>query len=167
MMKNKKAQSQIITTVILILLSLAAAVILFSFVIPFVKDNLSGGACIEVVGKMEILSSRSYTCYRTSEGNMSIQIHIGEVKDLIDGFIIELDAGPSTKTYKIKEETSSEIWMRNGTKSTNIITLPENNEARTYLLPSADQPTQIKLYPILEGGKVCDLTSHLDFIDPC
>ena len=101
-MENKRGQSQIVSTVLLILLVIAAAAIIFGFVIPFVKDKLASGDCLDVAGKVEIGSS--HTCYDGSD--MQVQVEIKDIKGLIEGFTIEL-GGASTESYKIKNDTQS------------------------------------------------------------
>lgn len=160
---SKRSQSQIVSTVLLILLVIAAAVIIFGFVIPFVKDKLASGDCLDVAGKVEISSSQ-YTCY-DSNGNMSVQVHILEIADLIDGFAIEL-GGPSSKTVKIinnSDDFDSEFFMHDNAE----FSLPKSNEERTYIIPFSEKPTLIRVYPILKGGKVCGISDSVIEIDDC
>ena len=126
-----KGQSQIVSTVLLILIAIAAAGVIIAFVIPFVKDKLSGGNCLEVISDVE-LESR-YTCYDASNNEMLVQIHIGEIRDLIGGFMVEL-GGPSSQNVKILEDDNSRVVMYNG----DSFELPSDSESRTYNISNVE-----------------------------
>jgi len=158
-----KAQSQIITTVLLILLGIVAAGLIMSFAIPFIKEKLQGGDCLDVISHIEIRSA--YTCYNTTAGvnYTHVQIHIGEIENLIDGFAIEL-GGPSSKTFKITNDTHESIQMY----GMGAFELPGDNEERTYVISeSRDPPESISVYPILKGGKVCPASDSIVDIEVC
>jgi len=158
---NKLSQSQIVSTVLLILISILAIILVFGFVGPFIKERLSAGNCLDVVGKIEI--SSGYTCYNGSA--TQVQVHIGEIRDLIEGVSIEL-GGATSKNYKIINGTQvSEVLMCSGN---NELELPDNNEERTYIINNIDErPEIIRIYPILKGGRVCDASDAITNIDNC
>ena len=162
--RGNKAQSQIITTVLLILMGIVAAGVIMSFIIPFITNKLQSGDCLDVMGKVEI--SSGYTCYNTTN-NLNythVQIHIEEIEDLIDGFAIEL-GGPSSKTFKITEDDSKEHIQMYGM---GIFELPGDNEERTYVInESRDRPESISVYPILKGGKACSSSDSVVDIEDC
>ncbi len=163
-MIDKRGQSQIVSTVLLILLVIAATVIIFGFVIPFVKDKLASGDCLDVAGKVEINSG--YTCY--DETAMQVQIHIADIRDLIDGFSIEL-GGAATDNFKIENGTTITNVYMYGDNSGEIVELPpKDNTERTYVIENVDtKPDLIRVYPILKGGKVCGISDSVIEIDDC
>jgi len=169
MISNKRSQSQIISTVILILLVLATATIIFSFALPFVKDRLSSGNCLDVVGKVGIDHNPKYTCYvyDTEEPpaltGVKMKIQIEDVSDLIDGFNINLGGADSETLEIIDGATIDEV--DEGAE----IELPGDNEARTYVIAISDKPDDIKVYPVLKGGKVCGVEDSIlsNNIDDC
>jgi len=160
---SKRSQSQIITTILLILIGVIAAGIIMSFIIPFIKDKLQGGDCLDVVNKIEI--SSGYTCYNTTDdlNYTHVQVHIGEIKDLISGFAIEL-GGPSSKTFRITNDSHSSIEMYGGGE----FDLPGDNEERTYVITqSRDKPESISVYSILKNGKACPSSDSIVDIEVC
>ena len=162
--KRDKAQSGVISTVLLILLVVAVSVIIFGFVIPFVKEKLSEGDCLDVSGKVELDSG--FTCYNEdvaipANSNMQVQIHVGDIADLLSGFAIELGGATST-TVRITEDIA-EFTMYGGEE----FSLPGNNEARTYIILSSEKPKSVKIYPILESGKTCPSSDSMVDIDDC
>ena len=79
---NRAGQSEIITTVLLILLSIVGITIIMSFAIPFVKDQLASGDCLDVVDEIKISSNKAYTCYDAAAGSMRVQIHYSDNSSL-------------------------------------------------------------------------------------
>ena len=154
-----KGQSQIVSTVLLILIAIAAAGLIIGFVIPFVKNKLSGGDCLEVISKVEI--KQGYTCY--SDSNlMSIQISIGAVRDLIKGFVVEL-GGASSKSVNILEDDHEEVRMYGGEG----FEIPNSTESRTYNISVTVEPEYIKVYPVLKEGNTCSEADSLIEIRNC
>ena len=169
--KNKKGQSAIIATVLLILLVVATAVIIFSFVISFVKDKLSSGGCIDIVNKIQIVDDGLYTCYNNDAGveNVSVKVRIGDIRILIEGFKIEIDS-VNSKTIEIKEgSTATGVYAYDDSSNTYVspLKLPGDNGAITYQIKHSEKPNSVNIYPILKGGKVCDSGSNPVLIEYC
>ena len=165
--KSNTSQSMIISTVLLILLVIVASMVIFSFVIPFVKDRLASGNCIDVVNKVSIEEDIRYTCYDDTNKNVSVKIRIGDVRELIEGFRVVIDS-TNSESVDIKNETSAiGISMYNGTDYTLNLSLPSNNGAITYKIPHSTQPESVSVHPILKGGSTCDSTQDKVIIDEC
>jgi len=162
---SKKSQSEVITTVLLILLVLASIVIVMNFVVPFVKNQLSGSDCFNVADKIQITNNDMYTCYNSSSSKLNVQVHIGDVVDKIEGFSISL-GGASSSVYTIKNGTTvTNVAMYGG--STNLI-LPGKNEEKTYVISGvSSRPDNIKVYPILTNGKSCDSVETINEVTMC
>lgn len=162
---NKKAQPQVVATVLLILIVIIAIVIIMGFVMPFVKDRISESDCLDIIGGLEISNDLEYTCYDSSVDGMLIQIHRGDVE--ISGFIIEL-GGVASKSYTITNEYhDSEVSMYNLNE---LVVIPGKNEALTYRIGEGDyteKPSSIIVYPILEDGKTCDATESTADVEAC
>ncbi len=166
LLKCKRSQSEIVSSVLLILLVIIGTMLIFAFVVPFVKEKLSSGDCLNVAGKIEI--SSGYTCYNDDPTNkkMQVQVHILNIRSLIDGFSIEL-GGASTDNYRIDSTTLSGITgvsMCNG--STTLEIPPADNTERTYVITAA-KPDVVRVYPILKGGKACEASDTITEIEDC
>lgn len=149
-----KAQSQIISAILLILIAVSAASIIATFATKFVKDQLETSDCFDVVDKLEISNHPRYTCYDQTTNNMLVQIHLLNAD--IDGFIIEV-GGAATTTYTIKENTKlTGVTMYNGSTT---LKLPGKNEERTYKINS-QKPEIITLYPII-NNKPCEASDSI------
>ncbi len=163
-MVNKKAQSQIVGSVILILIVIAAAIVIMGFVTPFIKDQLSGTDCLEVLDKIAIKNNPSYTCYEPTTTNMSVQILIGDVVNLTKGFQISVESEGSSKSVSVINGTSDDVYMRNG----GVVEVPGRNEERTYIITGINSlPDSVSVYPILNNGNTCDASDVLNSIVSC
>jgi len=162
MIKKKSAQSQIVATVLLILITIVAAGLIMAFVIPFVKDKLpsQNENCLEVISKVRI--SSGYTCYDSPNNTQSVQIHIDDIRDSIKGFVIEL-GGPSSKATRALEDDNSGVSMYGG----GSFELPNNTEERTYNIPADTKPTYIAVYPVLKNDKLCEASDTARDVEDC
>lgn len=159
---SKRSQSQIISTVLLILLSIVVAGLIAAFVIPFVKDRLPGENenCLDVIGKVEI--SSGYTCYNSTNVSANVQIHIYEVRDSIKGFTIEL-GGASSKAIKVLEDDYLGVRMYGGGE----FELPNSTEERTYIIDTTNKPDYIAVYPVLKNNKLCEASDTVRDVENC
>lgn len=162
--KSKNGQSQIITTVLLILLVLVAVGFIISFVIPFVNDKLESGKCLDVINKVHI--SNGYTCYKsgTSSGTMQVQVGIAEISSLIDGFAIEL-GGASSQVVKIIGSSGSGANMCG--EAVGTIEVPLDNTERTYLINPSPKPDFVRVSAILKGGEICPESQTIITVANC
>jgi flagellin-like protein len=161
--KSKNAQSGVIAAVLLILVVIVSALVVMSFVVPFVRDKLDGTGCLDVAGKMEITNNLQYTCYNSSSDNLSVQIHYGDIANLTRGFQISVGVDGGSKSFNIPDDNTSFVMYGGGTNY-----LPGNNEERTYILGYFTEiPDSIKLYPILSNGDACDVSDTVNSISYC
>lgn len=164
---NLKGQSQIISTVLLILISITAIVVVSSFVIPFIKKQLSGTECLDVYSaeKLGIQNKPQFTCY--DGANMRVQIHLGDVGNSTKGFQISLEIDGATEPYRILRGSQTEgvsLYKKEGEP----IKLPPVGGERTYVISGvASKPDSVSVYPILESDKVCGASDSLTSITPC
>lgn len=160
--REKHAQSQVVGTVLLILITVVAAGLIMAFVVPFIKEKLpdSDQNCFDIVSKVKIRSA--YTCYGVANKNQSVQIHIDDIRDSIKGFTIEL-GGPSSRAVKALEDNNSGVRMYGG----GTFELPNNNEERTYNISAGVRPTYVSVYPVLKNSKICEASDSLAEIENC
>jgi hypothetical protein len=169
--KSKLAQSQVISTVLLIMLVIVIAFIIMEFVLPFVTDSLAGSECLDLTGKVEIKNNPKYSCYtvdagRSNKVNTHVQVHVGDVASELGGIVIEVGRA-SSKSYKIYDgKTLNDVEMYDGSSQ---LELPESNEERTYVIYEdyTDAPDYIKVYARLEDNSICEGPSTLEEVDPC
>jgi len=171
--KHKRAQSQIITTVLLILIVISIALILINFVVPFVKKQLSNSDCLEVMDSVSIENNKRYTCYdeiSNADDETRVQIRVGENKSL-HGFVIELSGGGSSNSYKIINEGRgvTDNVKNYGEEDGDPLIIPGKNQQRTYIIVHEGKPYSIRVYPMISSEKSCDssdINNEVPFCTP-
>ena len=153
--KNTKSQSGVIAAVLLILIVIVAAMAVMSFVIPFVKDKLDSGGCLEVAGEVEITNKLDYTCYNITDYTMHLQIKYKDIENLTKGFQILVGSSGGSESFEVFPGPAiNNITMLNGTST---LVLPGKNEERTYVFGGITSiPESIEVYPILLNGETCE-----------
>lgn len=169
-MKNfkKRGQSEVISTVLMILIAIAAVTVIAGFVINFVQNQIEKSKCVEVINPpaIEIKNNPLYTCYEKSPSNtLRVQIHSSTSKEILEGFSLEV-GGADTITFKIKNNTEVDnVKMNTGETKIN---LPSENSERTYKFSGIPiKPDTIRLYPIIKEDRICEAISIVNTIEEC
>jgi len=170
---ENKAQSQIITAVLLILVVIGLAVIILNFSTSFVEESLGGTGCFTLIQKDGVrFGSDTYTCFDAKgqsedDGEVSLQIKLGDVNESISGFIVVL-GGASTSSFEINGDASFlNVRMSDGPFGGPLFLPPSRNSARTYIFQNDPAPDVIRLYPILIDGEVCEQSDVIENIPAC
>jgi len=158
--KSRKSQSEVITTVLLILIGIAAVGILSAFIINMVRTNLKGTECFSGMGQLEINLDSGWTYYYTSGVNKYVYINIERgTKDFnLTGIDIVYGTGVETKKVVIEEgkTTSGVVYVTGvnaggGIISQSNIVLPLPGESKTYRINNSlsGDITQVGIAPII------------------
>jgi flagellin-like protein len=159
-----RGQSQVVASVLLILVVIVASFLIISFVVPFVQDTLSGADCFEVVNVVKIKDNIQYTCYDSGVTGLRVQIHLND-DELIEGFQIVVESSGSSSSVEVYEGIGvGPVTMYDGSS----ISLPGKNEEKTYVIGSVGNlPDSVLVYPILIGGKTCDSSHSVSVVPLC
>jgi hypothetical protein len=165
---NRKAQSQIVGTVVLLLIVMSVGVILIAVIVPFVEERLAGTGCFDVTNQIELLNNPKYTCFNSSVNEIKLQVHFGDVDNkTIKGLMI-VTGGADSDSFRIedgKEQENKEV--RNIGKSyMHPIEFPGKNTERTFIIKST-YPDNIKIHAILEGDKTCEQSDIIPNLPRC
>ncbi|MBM3234039.1 hypothetical protein FJZ19_03005 [Candidatus Pacearchaeota archaeon] len=128
---NKKGISAIIATVLIIMITIAAAAIIGGVIIPWVKNNLcEKKICYDITNSEYITIGEDFTCY--SPSNTSIMIKRGAKNIKIDKIIVALtDKNGESKKYEIIDgETFAGVWMY--TTGSSTLAIPETGGSKRY-----------------------------------
>lgn len=163
---NKKAQSEVISTVLMILIGIIAVSIIAVFAINFVNEKKNSAKCFDTIDLVIIENNPTYNCYNSSELGQRVQIHFSDANSTLEGIKIEL-GGSNTKGYTITS-TSHSPNVTMFSNPNDPVELPGDNEERTYKIKGvSSKPDVIRVYPILRGGKICQSSSTLKEIGEC
>ena len=166
---NKKGVSAVVAAVILIMITVVAASLIFSFVIPFVNQHTEEASdCFGVFGGLEF-GETAYNCYveeslSCGEGGGSTCYNgtgfsIEVTKEGVAGLKVALIKGGSSEIFEIEDGSSSsglEMLTFGAT-----ITIPSVGEMRTYIV--GDIYETAKVSAVLENGKTCEAADNLIF----
>ncbi|PIN78102.1 hypothetical protein COV15_00375 [Candidatus Woesearchaeota archaeon CG10_big_fil_rev_8_21_14_0_10_34_12] len=159
---NKQAVSEIVSTVLLILITIIAISIVSVFLLPMIKDRLNEGAsCFDVLDSLEIQSA----CYAGDE----VQIGIMVKSDNLAGVAAVVSSISSSKRIDIlNNKTNENIKPYNGNYG-EILMLPGENEFKTYILKTGfEEFSKIELAPLVQTGKkikTCEIESSLSLVE--
>ncbi|MBI5148793.1 DUF4091 domain-containing protein [Candidatus Pacearchaeota archaeon] len=171
--KNKRAISTLVSTVLIILITVAAVGIIWGAIMPVITRTMSiGQACLNA--RVTINTEQGYTYYDgTTAGSEATNIMIshGSEEFELAGINLILKGGGTSKTWNIYATSTGRtsdagVTMYGG--STTIET-PLTNEDRTYAIDvSADTslqpPETASVAPIVQVGKTlrtCSVSSSV------
>jgi len=165
---KKKAVSPVITTILLVLISISAVIIIAGVIIPFVRDApASAQKCFEVSGQLEIETGGEYNCYYNLTSNarmVNITVKRGTKDVELEGFMISISGGGTSKSFEIKDsQADPAVTMMDGSS----VEIPKKGEKRTYSINTSLSITDYaEISPIMVGGGMCDPMSKVN-LDEC
>jgi len=156
MKKNKKAVSALIATVMLILVTMAAVVLVWQMVIPLIKTSIEkSNACRDAM--IMVNTEAGFTYYDDATKTTSVMVGRGEKDVNIVGIQIKILGGGG----------SSKVFTRTVEKND---TIPGPNEEITYAIPkdatetALEDPISVAVGAVVKVGKseyACPLTPEV------
>lgn len=148
--KNHKSQAELITTVLLILVAIAAVWFVSSFVIDLVKNYLKPADCFKTAGQLVINTEGDYTYYDSNTSRVHLSITRGEGEFNLTGISVVLSSGANSKIVKLITGVSSVATMFSGTST---LVIPDPQETKTYIINNSlgEPVTKVSIAPLLIG----------------
>ncbi len=157
----KRAISTVVATVLIILITVAAVTIIWSAVVPMIRENLEGGsACLDAVSQVLIVGTQGYTCI-DSDGVIKVQIKRG-AKDfnLVDVQMLITQSNGDTYSSYLVDDT---LWGTNTLED-----LPGQNEEKVFTSGEEfEGAKEISIAPIVGTGASktpCEISSTFELI---
>lgn len=165
--KNKKGISEIIITVIMIGLVLAAAAIVWGVVNSIISGKIKNTeSCFGNFGKININSQ--YVCYDDTAKTFQFSLEVADVSD-IDKILVSISGTGATKTFTLNTTGKVDNLANFGSTGfgTDTITIPSKNEGKSYITNFfVSKPDSIKIAPVIKGQQ-CDPSDTLNEISYC
>ncbi|MDP2925749.1 MAG: hypothetical protein Q8N99_05245 [Nanoarchaeota archaeon] len=172
---KKKSQSEVISTVLLILLTIVATGIIIGFVVPFVTKQLDKTECHNYLNKVQIREDE-YTCYNnlaTDPDELYVKIGVTDLNKelIIKGLVVVVNIGGDSKKISFMNSTAptGEIMMKSD--NTAKLVVPRNGEERTYKITYyelIEKPKDITVYPIINEDEECSQAyDKVNFVELC
>lgn len=164
--KNKKGLSQIIATMIMIVLVLGAASIVFGVVNNLISEEIENSeSCFGNFGKVTI--NNQYTCYDSDSNEIRFLVNVGDIK--IDGFLVSVAGKSGAKSFEIKNNAINFVRIYNGVYG-GAINPPKENSGLTYFVNLSEMDIEdadsVTIAPIIDGTQ-CEVSDSLAGIDNC
>lgn len=165
---KRRGISPVIATVMIMLITIAAAALIMGFVLPFITDQTEGASeCFDVFQGVEF-GSTSYNCYldanmdcNGSPCNDRTGFSVRVKKEGVVGFRVSLTGAGSSDVYDVNVTENTNFRMLNSSPDWSF---PEVGGMRTYVIQKDYE--SIKVAPILENGKTCDVMDTV-ILDAC
>ncbi|MFA5856108.1 MAG: type IV pilin [Candidatus Pacearchaeota archaeon] len=168
MIKSKKGASEVVGTVLLILLAIVVVSMVSAFVLNIVNGEISKSECHKLNGKVKIINNPKYTCYTKftpddlstplpaneyKAAELYIQIHLDDTKDLKIKTLRIKTGGADSRTFDIVNGTAGGTNNVEVYKSpTMMLLFPDFGTEKTYNITDVDglNPESFMVWPILE-----------------
>jgi hypothetical protein len=163
-MKNKKGLSQVVSAVVLILLTVAIVAGVWATVQNLVEGRLEKtGACYDLFEKIKI--NHKYTCYDKANSRMQVSISVGEID--IESLLVSVSSDSDSKTFELKNKSEELVGITNYPSNETGVSLPSKEGGKTYYVADIEKiPEKIEIAPKVDGHR-CDVVDSLLNIDIC
>jgi hypothetical protein len=163
---KKKGLSGIITTMILIALSLAAVVMVWTFVNSMVQGQIKNSeSCQGNYDKVKL--NGEYTCYEHSGSNyyLRFSLSVGAVRP--EQVVVAVSSSSAVKSYIITNTTGLVNGLIMYPSNSTSIVLPDKNAGLTYKTGIfTDKFDSVKIAPVFNGVQ-CDMSDSIVEISDC
>jgi hypothetical protein len=168
-MNYKRGMSDVVSTTLLVLITIAAAAVLTSFIMPFVKNGLeSSSECLPYKNTFKFESSFGYNCFDSANlSGMSVRGNLPENEaemPLQFNVVFRSDNGETKRVDFVNGSSTSSaigrVALLDRTKTQLII--PSVGEVQTYVFNGDIRYTEIEIYPVTKNGKICDKSDAIE-----
>ncbi len=169
MIDGKKALSQIVAVVFIILLTVSSVMIVAEFAVPFVKKNLyASNECIAYKEYFKFDEDSGFSCYDAPSGGYKISVlaKADDSDNNIAGFKLVYSDGNLFQAVDVLEGNSPGSIKMLSDSSKNI-EIPKTGETRSYLYTSSNLYYSVEVVPVLKSGRVCEKTDYIKIKSSC
>ncbi len=161
--KNKKGLSQIVSTLLIILLTIVLIGVTWGTINNFLDSNLNKdkASCLDMLEKVQL--NPEYTYYNETSGEVFVSIRVGNVEK-ISAILVGIIYEDSSKTFLLEETDKSieGVHPYEGSEGDNV-TMPKQESLRTFVVTEAKLPLEIQISPKI-GNTQCSVTDSLKII---
>ncbi|MFA5953534.1 MAG: hypothetical protein WC812_03000 [Candidatus Pacearchaeota archaeon] len=159
-MKNKKALSQVVSIMIILLLVFAVGGIVFVFVKNFANKNLNKtSSCYNIYEKITL--NNDFTCYNSTGQYVQFSISRKEIE--LDSLIISITFEENSKTYSLTNLSQNVSGLSSSLNGEFAVNLPGENSGKPYYATNiTEQPLTIEIAPIINNHNCNKIDEILD-----
>ncbi len=165
MKQNKKGVSDVVASVLMIMLVIVAIGIIYSFVVPFVKNSLQKSTeCLSYKESYLFDESFPFNCYSSIESTYKFSVKANLDDSLAENVgglkLVLVDQNGLTKILEIKDggvssKSENGIWVMGD--ETNNLRVPKRGGTITYgfTAPVGSKFVSAEVYPFLKSDRIC------------
>ena len=165
----KRGVSPVVATVLLLVLTVVIAAVVFSFVVPFVNEQLGNSkACLNVLDGVEFADSK-FNCYATSTSGFETGFSVKIKKEGVTGVRVSLiDVNGNSDVFDITDgkavlggQTPSIRNIGGNFGANEFLEFSSVGGQRTY--KANEKYAQAEVSPVTESGDVCAVADVVEF----
>ncbi len=176
--QKKKGVSEVVSVVLIIMITVAAIAVLWTIVIPMINDSIkTGRGCFDAAADVTLVQDTGYTCIKRTglvcptafpENATGICVAVNssttsKVSDNLGNISIQIKKGSDPKVDLKAIQVIISLPSGNSDSVTINETMPALNAVKTYTIANSSyaNATEISIAPILLMGKTtrtCDAT---------
>jgi len=163
---DKKGLSQIIATIVMIVIVLAITSIVFGVVTNLVNEKIEESeSCFGNFGKVSI--DKKFTCQNPSSKEVQFLVVVGDIE--INSILVSISGKLGSKNFQINDTSLTFLRTYNGLYGEKL-SIPGKNSGVTYLVNLEEinigDVSSIQIAPNINGNQ-CEFSDSLSQIDDC
>jgi len=163
MISNKKGLGQVVSTLLMILITIAAVASIYGVINSFVNKQLDDTkSCYNVYDKIEI--NNQYTCYNETANETYISIEIKDIQ--IDSLLVSISYEDFANPFELSYKNEILPNVFNYPDKTPTVKLPGTEAGKTYIYNITGIPEKITIAPKI-NGKLCAAADTVDNVPTC
>jgi len=163
MIQNKKGISDVVATVLIIMITIAAVAVIAGFVVPFVRNSLQKSTeCAAYKSYYIFDESFGYNCYNGNTHSISIKASFDKsLAENVGGIkVVFSDKSGASKVVEIKNDSVSsqdEGGISIKGKPGENLRIPGPGGVITYAYSALAEEhfLSAEVYPVLKNGRIC------------
>jgi flagellin-like protein len=163
-MKSKKGLSEVVTTVIMIALVMAAAAIIWGVISNMInKSTEESQACFGNYNKVTLYGQG--TCYDALNSRLSVYVDIKDIQ--VSKVLVLIHTESETKTIEIPGNNADVALYSSSPVYENAEdAIPPNSGKRFWVRNINSKPTSVELVPVINGNQ-CEISSTIKNLNIC
>lgn len=180
---SSRGLSEIVATILLVLLAIAAVALAAQFLIPFVRTSLTeSSACVNYQTYFSFYDAKEdprYNCYGVEQTtpfrglyavSIAAQTHSIDISDKVQGFALVFSEDGSSHRVDVVNGsvtlgTNEGVRMLRTSEPTLLI--PRGGEVETYIFNTTHRYQHVSIHPILTNNRLCDATDTISLGSVC
>lgn len=161
-MIGKKGLSQVIGTLLMVLITLGLIAALWGPLESFITDKTEKTeACFGIFE--DLTMENDYTCFNSTSNETYISISRKNIE--IDSILVAISYGDDSFLFRLENKSTTIDGVMNSARGANV-QMPKINSGKKYIIPGNIRPVSINIAPMINEEQ-CESTSTLDSVFIC